>query len=208
MVRPRLVAPLLLALVVLSACGGAAPSSPAAAPAAHPARASAPEPAASPQALQTVRGSVASVTGDRLELTGGHTLTLSKTTHITRLIPIGATGLRAGQYVAITAKPQSDGTLLASVVNVFPAASRGTGAGQRPMGGGDLMTNATIQQVKGSSFTGFTVTFPGGGAHVKLGPDAQVNRMQAGSVSAITPGERITAFVSPKGIPFVVFVQG
>jgi hypothetical protein len=57
---------------------------------------------------------------------------------------------------------------------------------------GNLMTNATIDQVQG---TGFTVTFPGGGARVQVAADARVARLQEARAEELHPGDTISAQV-------------
>ncbi|MBI3966149.1 MAG: hypothetical protein HY329_10985, partial [Chloroflexi bacterium] len=86
-----------------------------------------------------------------------------------------------------------DNTLLASIVNVFPEAMRNTAPGQRPMDLGNLMTNATIDKVEGD---GFTVVFPGGGAMVKLAPDAQIGKFAIGTVADLKEGATVSALVN------------
>src|SRR5207302_1346131 len=77
----------------------------------------------------------------------------------------GASDLMSGMNAGITAKEQPDGTLLASQVRTFPPSSGLTNAGQRPMDGGNIMTNATVDTV---SANGFTASFPGGDVRVTL----------------------------------------
>lgn len=62
--------------------------------------------------------------------------------------------LASGQYVGVTAVPQSDGTLLASQISIFPESLRGTGEGHRPMDTlpGSTMTNATISTMPAGRF--------------------------------------------------------
>ena len=58
---------------------------------------------------------------------------------------------------------------------------------------GNLMTNATIDQVQGDTFT---VTWDGGGARVRLAPDAQIGRIAVGSPSDLKEGTAVTAAVA------------
>lgn len=140
-----------------------------------------------------VSGAVQAVGSNQITLADGTVLATTAQTRVTRLEAITAADLQAGQYVAVTAQRQPDNTLLASIVNVFDESLRGVGPGQRPMTGGNLMTNATIAQVTGDAFT---VTWDGGGASVKLAPDAKVERIVVGSLSDVKPGGNVSASVA------------
>jgi hypothetical protein len=156
----------------------------------------APSPAASPRsgsAPNRVTGSVKSVAEGKIVLVDGTSFATTPQTRVTRLETITPPDLKTGQYVAVTAKRQADNTLLASVVNVFDESLRGVAPGQRPMTGGNLMTNATIDKVDGDSFT---VTWDGGGAQVKLAPDAKVGRIAIVSLTDIKEGGAVSALVT------------
>ena len=169
-----------------------APAAPAASPAAAP--------SPSPVAAERVDGVVQSVSGSQVTLAGGRGFTLPSTARVQRSTLISGSDLKQGDYVAITAKRQPDNTLLASIVNVFPPSLGQVAPGQRPLPEGNLMTNATIDQVSGNTFT---VTFPGGGARVQLAPDAKVTRSLDASPSDLTPGVSITAQVVDGAARFV-----
>jgi len=194
------------ALAALTACGGAsAPAGPtaspqplAATPAASPSRAG---PAAG--ALR-VEGTVTGAAADKITLGDGTSFALSPTTRALRQLTITPADLRPGMYVAVTAKSQPDGTLLASIVSVFSeSVSRAVAGGQRPLPEGNLMTNATIDQVAGRSFT---VTFPGGGARIAIAPDAQLIQQMDATASDVRAGARIPASVA-NGLALSVLLQ-
>jgi hypothetical protein len=103
-------------------------------------------------------------------------------------MPITAADLHQGDYIAITAKRQPDNTLLASIVNVFPPSLGQVAPGQRPLPEGNLMTNASIDQLQGNAFT---VTFPGGGARVQLAPDATITRQVDASLDEVHQGDSV-----------------
>jgi hypothetical protein len=102
---------------------------------------------------------------------------------------ITAADLHQGDYVAITGKRQPDNTVLASIVNVFPPSLGQVAPGQRPMPEGNLMTNASIDQLQGDALT---VTFPGGGARVQLAPDATITRQVDASLDELHQGDNGT----------------
>jgi hypothetical protein len=161
-----------------SAVQAAGTSSPATAPTTNPA--------------QRINGTIQSVSDGKVTLTDGKSYTVDDKTRIIRIESAKPSDLATGDYVAVTAKRQPDNTLLASIVNVFPASMKGVGVGQRPMGGGNLMTNATVDQINGDTFT---VTFPGGGARVKLAPKAQINKLLDGSKADLKAGLTASALV-------------
>lgn len=140
-----------------------------------------------------VSGSVASIAADKITLADGTIITTTAQTRVSRLVVITPADLKTGLFVAVTAKRQTDNTLLASAVNVFDESLRGVGVGQRPMTGGNLMTNATIDQVTGDTFT---VTWDGGGAKIKLAPDAKIGKIVIGSLADIKEGATISASVT------------
>jgi uncharacterized protein DUF5666 len=151
-----------------------------------------------------VQGVVQAVTGDRVTLADGTTFDLTRTTRITRVQRGTVADLKPGLFVAITAKPQSDNTLLASIVSVFPESVRTAAQpGQRPLGEGNLMTNATIEEVNGNTFT---VSFGTGTAKVVVAPDAQIIRQTDVQASDIVVGDKVAANVS-NGIAQSVQIQ-
>ncbi len=186
-----------MAILLAGCASSAAPAqAPAASPAqqvlaatAVPGQASSGQPTSSGQRLN---GTVQTVKGETITLTDGKTLSLGPDTMIVRIQPASAADLQPQQFVAITAQRQPDGTLLASAVNIFAESQRGLGAGQRPMAGGNLMTNATITRVDGDTFA---ASFPGGDAAVKLAPDAKVQKFVSAGPQDITNGSKLSALV-------------
>ncbi|HEY3079374.1 MAG TPA: DUF5666 domain-containing protein [Chloroflexota bacterium] len=152
---------------------------------------------------ERISGTVQSADGGKITLGDGRAFTLDANTRIIRQESIAPADLKAGMYVAVTATRESDGTLLASMVNIFPEETRGAGIGQRPMSGGALMTNATIDQVEGSNFS---VSFPGGGARIRLAPEAKLARLVMGQMGDIHAGMTVSALVN-NGVASSVSVQ-
>ncbi len=151
-------------------------------------------PATSPVATSRVEGTVTTATADRVSLADGTSFALTQTTRITRQRSITSADLKPGVYVAITARRQPDGTLLASIVSVFAESVRSAvAAGQRPLPEGNLMTNATIDQMTGNTFT---VTFPGGGARIVIAPDATLLQQVDATAAEIRAGATISATIA------------
>jgi hypothetical protein len=137
-----------------------------------------------------VNGTVQNIDATKLTLSDGSSFPITSSTNVTRLVPITVADLKVGQYVAVTAKRQPDNSLLASIVNVFPTTGN---TFQRPMDGGNIMTNATIDQITGNTFT---VTFTGGGAKVALAPDAKINQFQTAALADVKSGTAVTLITS------------
>jgi hypothetical protein len=189
--------------LMATGCGQAAPqAAPQAVPTVPPAspairqetRGPAPAGVASPSPVspERIEGVIQNISGTQVALDNGRSFTVPSSARVLRTVPITAADLQPGQYVAITARRQPDNTLLASIVNIFPESLGQVAPGQRPMPAGNLMTNATIDQVEGTSFT---VSFTGGGARVQLAPDARIGRFVEASAADLRPGDTITAQV-------------
>jgi hypothetical protein len=147
-------------------------------------------PATNPAARET--GPVKSIDGSTVTLQDGTTFTLNPQTNITRRVTGVPTDVQKGRYVAVTAKRQPDNTLLASEVVIFDSASASFYR-QFPMDGGNIMTNAAVDQVNGNSFN---VTFPGGAERVTLAPDAKLSQIVKGSATDIKVGDTVSASVN------------
>ena len=113
--------------------------------------------------------------------------------------PANLAALEQGMYVGATATPQPDGTLLASEIQVFPEAMRGTGEGHRPMATpGDTMTNATVSTIAGAApaargtTTNATVATVGGAAGGKASRTLMLT-YKGGEKQVVVP-EGITIF--------------
>jgi hypothetical protein len=192
---------LALVLLATAACGPTASAGPASSPTPEPSptspAASPTSPAASPAAAaaspsaaagERVDGTVQALAGGTLTLTSGRSISVPPSTRVTRSTPITAGDLRSGDYVAITGVRQPDNTVPATIVNVFPPSLGQVAPGQRPLPQGNLMTNATVEQVQGSQLT---VTFPGGGARVQLAPDATITRQVDATLGYVQQGESV-----------------
>lgn len=154
-----------------------------------------PSAGASPSAVPTqpVQGTVQSISGSQIALTNGTSFSLAASGRVVRAENITAADLKTGDYVAITGQRQQNNSVLATIVSVFPRSEVGLAPGQRPMPTGDLMTNATIDQIQGNTFT---VTFPSGGANIELAPNAQINGRVDASISDLQPGTSVSAGVA------------
>jgi hypothetical protein len=142
-------------------------------------------------------------------LQDGEQFAVSPNAQIIRVVPADAQSIAPEEFVAVTARRQDDGTLLASQVNIFPESMRGQGEGQRPIDAGNLMTNATVEDLSVDLMTNatideatpqsFTVSFPGGTDRVRLADDARVSRFEPATAADLQPGTEISAFVNDGG---------
>jgi hypothetical protein len=142
-----------------------------------------------------VNGVIASVDGTTVKLQDGTSFMLAPNARVSRLQQLKYSDLAKDQFVAITAKRQTDNTLLASVVSIFPDSLKGVvPGGERPLPEGNLMTNATIDTLVAPN--GFTVTFTGGGSRITLAPDALIIKQLEATPSNLVAGTRINAGVN------------
>ncbi len=192
-------ATLLLIAAYAVSCGAAATAVPTAAvptvavPTTAPivqatVRASASASATVPPAF--IDGTIQSLTTERVTLADGQSFAITARTGYVRQIRVQPADLMVGDYLGIKGKRQGDGTLLASVIDIFGQKGAGN---QFPLLGGDLMTNATLDAIAG---TKLTVSFTGGGAYITLAPDTQIYRDQAGTAADVTPGSMTTIVVT------------
>lgn len=165
-----------------------------------------------------IQGDVTGLAGNNLSIKSlaGEMLTL-KLADPVRILTASQTDLTAihpNAYVAVTAVPQTDGSLLASRINIFPESMRGVGEGHRPMAAlpGNTMTNATVSNVAaadrpaGNTMTNATVTriagpsqagklrvhYPGGEKQVAVPPGLSVTLLEAGDRAMLVPGAHVT----------------
>jgi hypothetical protein len=112
------------------------------------------EAAQSPQGKPlTVRGKIAAVEKDALKAitsAGEVMVKLPEDIRVTGVEAAELSDISSGEYVGTTAVKQSDGTLKALEVHIFPESSRGTGEGHRPwdLTPGSTMTNANVEKVE------------------------------------------------------------
>jgi hypothetical protein len=147
-------------------------------------------------------GDVVTLDGPNLQIkaSDGQALTVKvgDSTRLSARSGTDASKITAGAFIGTTAVAQSDGTLSAVEVHIFPESMRGTGEGHRPMDGepGSTMTNATIASV---------------GSHDATAGKTMTNATVAG-VSGAPGGRRVTltykggekTVVVPENVPVVM----
>ena len=153
-----------------------------------------------------VRGTIEKVDGNVLTvktLTGeSTTLKLADNVRVGGLVKIGIADVKVNDYIGVSSMPQTDGTLKAISVHIFPEAGRGTAEGHGPWDNrpGAMMTNAAVDtKVAGTNGEQLVLKYKGGGEQkVIVGPDAVVVRVMPGDKAELVPGAKIWA-VAPKG---------
>jgi hypothetical protein len=156
----------------------------------------------------TLSGKVATITGDTIFVKTADgsikTLSIAKDATIFARRPATLDSIKPGEAMGVAADRASDGTLTATVINVFPP-ELGTRVrmGQFPMPNGQVMTNATVDSIGGGvqgrqlllKYAMLTATI--------LVPDkAQIHRSTPISLGALRVGQEISArgTIGPDGV--------
>jgi len=157
------------------------------------------EAAQSPQGKPlTVRGKIAAVEKDALKVTtstGDVMVKLPDDLRVTGVEAAKLSDISSGEYVGTTAVKQSDGSLKALEVHIFPESSRGTGEGHRPwdLAPGSTMTNANVEkveQVPVEKTQGqlLTLKYKDGEQKVVVPPGTPIVKNVAGDRGLLKPG--------------------
>ncbi len=110
-----------------------------------------------------VRGAIVKVDGNTLAVIARNgapvTVRLLDNAKIVAIVKASLADIKPGSFIGTTATPQSDGSLRAVEVHIFPETMRGTGEGHRAwdLGPSSTMTNGTVAQavdkVEGNALT-------------------------------------------------------
>jgi len=161
-------------------------------------------PAAADSTPVHLRGEIDAVSGSSFELTpfGGSKTEVdwSNTTQFASLQAAQLSDIKQGMFVGTAALPQSDGTLKALEIHIFPESMRGTGEGYRPFPQvkQGTMTNATVTNVTGASATTtnggktLTLTYKDGHQTVIVPPNAPIVLLGPGDASMLTPHTKVS----------------
>jgi hypothetical protein len=153
--------------------------------------------AASAEAPQRVnlRGTIESLDGTTLHLKSrdGKAVTVALADNyavrVTAKTDIAA--IMPNDYIAVAGVPQSDGTIKAQVVQIFPEAMRGVAEGHFPwdLTPNSTMTNATVEAVVAKAADRvITLKYKGGEKTVVVPPEAPVVTLNPGSRDMLKPG--------------------
>lgn len=150
------------------------------------------------------RGTIERLDGDTLTVAmrGGQkaTFKLTPDTKIVGAIDAQLGAIKPDTYIGTSAAPQSDGTLKAIEVHVFPESMRGTGDGHYPwdLDGANTMTNGAVGALAGTSGRTMTVKYQGGERKVVVPEGTPVVAFELADRSIIKPGARALV-IAPKG---------
>lgn len=153
--------------------------------------------AQAPQIVR-VRATIESVSGSTLSVKSrdgaAMKIELAPNAPVNQVVKATLSDIKKGDYIAVTAMPQPDGTQKASTILIFPAAMRGLGEGSRPWDftPGSTMTNATVaDEVTGVSGETISVTYKGGQQKVVTSSDTEIVKYQKASLADLKAGEKI-----------------
>jgi hypothetical protein len=169
-------------------------------------------------APEHVRGKITAVEGNTVTVksTSGKTvqLKLADDARVAVAEKGSMSDVKDGAFIGTTAVPQSDGTLRAVEVHVFPDSMRGTGEGHRPwdLRPGSTMTNATVSKMDASgekspsTMTNATVAKSAGGKltlkykdgekTVVVPSNATIVKLEPGDRSQLKSGVHLFAIAS------------
>lgn len=147
-----------------------------------------------------VRGTITQAAGDGLKVrtTRGEELsvTLNAQTAVRGISLAQVSEIQPGRYIGTTAVPQSDGTLKAIEVHVFPPEMAGTGDGHRPwdLVPNSTMTNGAVGDLVTTNGRTITVKYKTGEKKVVVPDDVPVVNIEAGDRSLLVPGTQVVLF--------------
>jgi hypothetical protein len=156
-----------------------------------------PSQAQQPQMVR-VRATIDSVNGQTLAATARDgakmNIQLAANAPVNQVVKASLSDIKQGDYIAVTAMPQPDGSQKAVAILIFPEALRGVGEGHRPwdLQPNSTMTNATVaSQVKSVDGTTLNVTYKGGEKKVVVPPSAEIVAYKKASATDLKPGQKI-----------------
>jgi len=145
-----------------------------------------------PARITAVRGQLTAVTDTVLTVTtptGDVSVKIVQPLEVYNRVPSKVSNVKPNSFVGVTSVPQSDGSLRATEIHIFPEKLRGMNEGSFPMnqrsggssGAGNTMTNGTVTESKmtngtitGSGMTNGTLKAQFGGAlSVRFKADSQ-----------------------------------
>ena len=144
-----------------------------------------------------LRGTIDALNGSTLAVTSRSgekfSVALAADTAVTLIAPSALSEIKPGGFIGTAAMPQSDGSIVALEVQVFPESMRGTGEGQRPydLQPNSTMTNATVGDVVGTAGRTLTLKWQGKETKLTVPPDVPVITYEPGTKAMLTPGAHV-----------------
>jgi hypothetical protein len=150
----------------------------------------------------SVRGEITGIAGDvmQVQVNSGENLTINLTpgTVVRGVTLANIEDIKPGSYIGSAAVPQSDGTLKALEVHVFPPQMAGTGDGHRPFDlvKGSSMTNGSVGDLVVSNGRTLTVNYKGGQQKILVPDDVPIVNLTPGDRSLLKVGVKVALFAS------------
>jgi hypothetical protein len=145
-----------------------------------------------------VRGTIEMVHGDELMVKSRDgkdvSIKLAPDYSVTGVVKASLSDITVGKFVGIASMPQSDGTLKAAEVVVFPEAARGSGEGHYAwdLAPGSMMTNATItSEVANVDGPTLTLKHKDGENSITVPKDVPVVTFAPGDKTLVVPGAHV-----------------
>lgn len=158
-------------------------------------------PASAQPVATRVRGTIASIDGQSLVVTGRSSsvpVALAANLVVNAVSEIKLADIKPGSFIGTAAVPEPDGSLRALEVHVFPESMRGTGEGNRPwdFGPQSSMTNGTVGRIEGADGRKLTVEYPGGAKTVTVPDDVPVVAYEMASRDLLRPGASVVVIAT------------
>lgn len=151
--------------------------------------------AADAQSPTRIRGTIAAVSGDVIQVKTGDARTVAvRLTDKTRLVfgqPIQLSDIKPGDFLGVTSVKRKDGTLSAYDVRRFP---KPVNPGHRPFDGRDdqTMTNAAVEAtVRGAKGRELVLSYEGGSQKVVVADSAVISSLVPGQRAQLVPGSYV-----------------
>jgi hypothetical protein len=161
--------------------------------------------AAQAQQMVRIRATIDSINGTLINAKGRDggdmKVQLAPNAPVNRVVKASLSDIKKGDYIAVTAMPQPDGSQKAVAILIFPEALRGLGEGHRPwdLNPGSTMTNATVgSEVTSVNGETLTVTYKGGEQKVVVPADCVIVKYQKASAADLKAGQKIFVAAAKK----------
>lgn len=160
---------------------------------------------AAPPAAGLLDGVITAVAADAITITtpGGMSVRVVVTgeTRVIERRTVTLESIKPNDFVGVTARRESDGSLTAISINIFPPEFRGrVREAQFVMDTGNVMTNAMVfQNVRRIEGRTLYLRLPDGTAIIAVPPDATVFRLTVIRMGDLRPGMRVQVRGSGSG---------
>ncbi len=152
---------------------------------------------AAPGAMQRIRGTVQSVSGDSMTVArrDGRTVQIALPAgwSVTSVVPSDLAAIQPGSFIG-TAASGPDTHLVAQEVVVFPPAMKGTGEGHYPwdLGPESTMTNATVDaETVANDGHALSLSYNGGKVSVLVPPGTPIVTLRPGDRAMLSAGAHV-----------------